>query len=324
MTDRNFSLLTDYRQYLQLEQNLAPNSIEAYLSDAEKFIDTMEADGVPLEEVDYDYLQHFVATLYDLGISTRSVARIISGVRSLFRFLSAENIVETNPSELLETPKTGLHLPEILTVEEIDAMIDAIDLEKPEGYRDRAILEMLYSCGLRVSELCLLRLNQVNLEEAYLRVYGKGRKERLVPMSQSSIVAVENYMISDGRVTPKPGQENYLFLSRFGKAISRITVFVMIKKLAKAVGITKNISPHTFRHSFATHLLEGGANLQAIRIMLGHEDIGTTAIYTHIDRRRLREVILDFHPRNAEGNTPHAHQKTGLYPLGEDNSPENE
>ena len=189
-------------------------------------------------------------------------------------------------------------MPEVLTVEEIDAMLAAIDRNKPTALRDQAIIEVLYSCGLRVSELCELRINQVNLNEAYLKVFGKGRKERLVPMSQSAIDAVEDYLASEERYTPKRGQESFLFLSRMGKAISRITVFALIKQLASDAGITKNVSPHTFRHSFATHLLEGGANLQAIRLLLGHEDIGTTAIYTHIDKQHLREVILDHHPRN--------------------------
>ena len=298
MTDEHFSLLQSYKQYLQLEQNLSPNSIEAYLSDAERFIEMIESDGVKLKEVNYDYLQYFVASLYDLGIAPRSTARIISGIRSLYRYLLAENILDTDPSELLETPKLGLHLPEVLTVEEIDAMLAAIDRNKPTALRDQAIIEVLYSCGLRVSELCELRINQVNLNEAYLKVFGKGRKERLVPMSQSAIDAVEDYLASEERYTPKRGQESFLFLSRMGKAISRITVFVLIKQLASDAGITKNVSPHTFRHSFATHLLEGGANLQAIRLLLGHEDIGTTAIYTHIDKQHLREVILDHHPRN--------------------------
>lgn len=298
MTDSHFALLEHYKQYLRLEQNLSPNSIEAYLSDAEKFIESIEADGVEICEVDYDYLQHFVASLYDLGIATRSIARILSGIRSLYRYLLADSIVDADPTELLETPKLGLHLPEVLTVEEIDAMLVAIDENSKNGARDKAIIEVLYSCGLRVSELCSLRINHVNLDEAYLKVYGKGRKERLVPMSESAIVAIENYLNSDDRVVPKKGQESFLFISRLGKAISRITVFALVKQLAMDAGITKNISPHTFRHSFATHLLEGGANLQAIRLMLGHEDIGTTAIYTHIDNQRLREVILEHHPRN--------------------------
>lgn len=298
MTDEHFSLLQSYKQYLQLEQNLSPNSIDAYLSDAERFIEMIESDGVKLKEVNYDYLQYFVASLYDLGIAPRSTARIISGIRSLYRYLLADNILDTDPSELLETPKLGLHLPEVLTVEEIDAMLAAIDRNKPTAPRDQAIIEVLYSCGLRVSELCELRINQVNLNEAYLKVFGKGRKERLVPMSQSAIDAVEDYLALEERYTPKRGQESFLFLSRMGKAISRITVFVLIKQLASDAGISKNVSPHTFRHSFATHLLEGGANLQAIRLMLGHEDIGTTAIYTHIDKQHLREVILDHHPRN--------------------------
>lgn len=298
MTDKHFILLKHYHQYLQLEQNLTKNSIVAYLNDAEKFVRSMESDGVSLEEVSYDYLQYFVASLYDLGITPRSIARIISGIRSLYRYLLAENIVMKDPSELLESPKIGLHLPEVLSVDEIDAILNQSDLSSSYPKRDRAILELLYSCGLRVSELCSLQFHQLNFDEAYLKVYGKGRKERLVPMSPSSIYAIKEYLDSEERATPLKGQDNFLFLSRLGKAISRITIFTIVKKLALEAGISKNISPHTFRHSFATHLLEGGANLQAIRLMLGHEDVATTAIYTHIDKSHLREVILEHHPRN--------------------------
>lgn len=298
MREEHQALLREYQIYLRLEQNLAPNSIEAYLSDSEKFIASLEEDQVMLNEVSYEYLQYFVATLYDLGISPRSVARIISGLRSLYRFLLAENKIASDPTELLETPKIGLHLPEVLSVEEIDAILQAIDYTKPQALRDKAIIEVLYSCGLRVSELCMLQLSQLFLDDGYLRVLGKGRKERLVPMSTSATEAVKEYLQSEDRFEPKQGQENFLFISRFKKAISRITVFTLVKNLACLAGIDRPISPHTFRHSFATHLLEGGANLQAIRLMLGHEDIATTAIYTHIDRQRLREVILQHHPRN--------------------------
>lgn len=298
MREEHQALLREYQIYLRLEQNLAPNSIEAYLSDSEKFIASLEEDQVMLNEVSYEYLQYFVATLYDLGISPRSVARIISGLRSLYRFLLAENKIASDPTELLETPKIGLHLPEVLSVEEIDAILQAIDYTKPQALRDKAIIEVLYSCGLRVSELCMLQLSQLFLDDCYLRVLGKGRKERLVPMSTSATEAVKEYLQSEDRFEPKQGQENFLFISRFKKAISRITVFTLVKNLACLAGIDRPISPHTFRHSFATHLLEGGANLQAIRLMLGHEDIATTAIYTHIDRQRLREVILQHHPRN--------------------------
>lgn len=298
MIDRNAKLLEQYRQYLRLEQNLTENSVEAYLSDSAKLIDYIETEGLEWREVDYAALQQFLAQLYDIGITARSVARIISGVRSFFRFLLLEEYIESDPSELLEAPKIGVHLPEVLTVEEIDAIIKAADVDTAEGPRNVAIIELLYSCGLRVSELCSLRLADIFIDEEYLRVFGKGRKERLVPMSQKAICSIERYLSSPGRAEPKRGEEIYLFLSKRGVRISRITVFALVKDLAEKADIQKNISPHTFRHSFATHLLEGGAHLEAIRLMLGHADISTTSIYTHIDRSHLRDQILKYHPRN--------------------------
>lgn len=297
MTEENSLLLEAYRRYLRLELNLTGNSVEAYLTDATKLIDYTEDENLTWQQLDYPVLQQFVARLYDVGISARSVARIISGVRSFFRFLLVEGYIESDPSELLEAPKIGVHLPEVLTVEEIDAILDAVDMDSPEGPRNTAMIELLYSCGLRVSELTSLRLSDIFPDDGYLRVYGKGRKERLVPMSQSAIRAIEIYLATR-TVEPKKGEEVYLFLSKRGKAISRITVFTIVKALAEKADIQKNISPHTFRHSFATHLLEGGAHLEAIRLMLGHADISTTSIYTHIDRSHLREQILKYHPRN--------------------------
>lgn len=298
MIDRNAKLLEQYRQYLRLEQNLTENSVEAYLSDSAKLIDYVETEGLEWREIDYATLQQFLAQLYDIGITARSVARIISGVRSFFRFLLLEEYIESDPSELLEAPKIGVHLPEVLTVEEIDAIIKVADVDTAEGPRNVAIIELLYSCGLRVSELCSLRLADIFIGEEYLRVFGKGRKERLVPMSQKAIRSIERYLSSPGRAEPKRGEEIYLFLSKRGVRISRITVFALVKDLAEKADIQKNISPHTFRHSFATHLLEGGAHLEAIRLMLGHADISTTSIYTHIDRSHLRDQILKYHPRN--------------------------
>ena len=297
MTEENSLLLEAYRRYLRLELNLTGNSVEAYLTDATKLIDYTEDENLTWQQLDDPVLQQFVARLYDVGISARSVARIISGVRSFFRFLLVEGYIESDPSELLEAPKIGVHLPEVLTVEEIDAILDAVDMDSPEGPRNTAMIELLYSCGLRVSELTSLRLSDIFPDDGYLRVYGKGRKERLVPMSQSAIRAIEIYLATR-TVEPKKGEEVYLFLSKRGKAISRITVFTIVKALAEKADIQKNISPHTFRHSFATHLLEGGAHLEAIRLMLGHADISTTSIYTHIDRSHLREQILKYHPRN--------------------------
>lgn len=297
MTERE--LIDAYKRYLRLELNLTENSIQAYLGDVEKLFAYMKGGNIKLEDVTYTTLQHFLAQLYDLGISPRSIARVISGIKSFYRFLILEEYVEIDPSELLETPKIGLHLPTVLSVEEIDLIIESIDMTKDEGLRNKAIIEVLYSCGLRVSELCHLRLRDVHPEEGFIQVWGKGRKERLVPISTSALEAINKYLSSDKRPVPKPGETEYIFLSRRGKAISRITVFCLIKDLAILAGITKDISPHTFRHSFATHLLEGGANLQAIRIMLGHEDIGTTEIYTHIDKTQLRRDILKYHPRNS-------------------------
>ena len=297
MTEENSLLLEAYRRYLRLELNLTGNSVEAYLTDATKLIDYTEDENLTWQQLDYPVLQQFVARLYDVGISARSVARIISGVRSFFRFLLVEGYIESDPSELLEAPKIGVHLPEVLTVEEIDAILDAVGMDSPEGPRNAAMIELLYSCGLRVSELTSLRLSDIFPDDGYLRVYGKGRKEWLVPMSQSAIRAIEIYLATR-TVEPKKGEEVYLFLSKRGKAISRITVFTIVKALAEKADIQKSISPHTFRHSFATHLLEGGAHLEAIRLMLGHADISTTSIYTHIDRSHLREQILKYHPRN--------------------------
>lgn len=293
-------LIERYRQYLLLEQNLSPNSIEAYTNDVQKLFKIMDEDGVELSQVDRPYLHNVVAQLYDLGVCSRTVARIISGIKSFYKFLLDDNIVDEDPSELLETPKIGFYLPEVLTVEQIDAIINAVPHNTPHTYRDKAIIEMLYSCGLRVSELCDLQMQNLHLDETYIKVYGKGRKERLIPMSPPAIKAVSRYLNSDERVTPKRGHENYLFISRLGKKLSRISIFTLVKKLAEQAGVEKNISPHTFRHSFATHLLEGGAHLQAIQLLLGHEDIATTAIYTHMDKTQLREVILKYHSRNSE------------------------
>lgn len=251
-----------------------------------------------MQDLTYIHLQTFVATLYDLGISPRSVARIIAGIRSFCRFLLLEEYISVDPARLLETPRIGLHLPTVLSVEEIDAMMDEIDMEKPEGVRNHAIIEMLYSCGLRVSELTQLQFADVFLADAYLRVRGKGAKERLVPMSSEACRLLEEYIDSFERAVPIRGQEMYIFLNRRGSAISRVMVFNIVKDLATKAGIAKRVSPHTFRHSFATHLLEGGANLQAIQLMLGHESISTTEIYTHVDRHQLRAEVERYHPRN--------------------------
>ena len=286
-----------YETYLKLERGLSPNSIEAYLTDLDKLLSFMADEGKRYDEITYEDLQQFVAQLADIGIHPRSQARIISGIRSFYRFLLLDHYVEVDPTELLEGPKIGLKLPEVLTVNEINAILDSIDLSTPEGHRNRAMLEMLYSCGLRVSELIGLRYGDIHPDEQFIRVLGKGNKQRLVPISEVALRELNNYLKDRCHVVAKKGFEDVLFLSRRGTALSRIMVFHIIKVQTEAAGIHKTVSPHTFRHSFATHLLEGGANLRAIQEMLGHESITTTEIYTHIDRTFLRKEILEHHPR---------------------------
>ena len=288
-----------YLAYLRFELNLSANTCQAYLQDVDKLLSYIEAEGIDLRALDYPRLQHFLSTLYDLGIHPNSIARIISGVKSFGRYLLLEGYVEADPTVLLEVPRKGRYLPEVLTTGEVDRIIEAAGSKGGhEALRNRAIIELLFSCGLRVSELCQLSFPDLFLEEGYLRVLGKGSKQRLIPLSPSAIQELKTYLADPARPTPKRGQEQYVFLSRLGKAISRITVFVFIREAAEMAGITKKISPHTFRHSFATVLLEGGANLQAIQLLLGHEDVATTEIYTHIDRTKLREQVERYHPRN--------------------------
>ena len=293
------AMLKRYRQYLLLEKSLSPNTLEAYMDDALKLLNYMDDCGTAIEDVTLDYLHEFSAAMADLGIAPRSQARVISGVKSLFKFLCLEGYRQDDPSELLEAPKIGRHLPDVLTVDEIDSIIRQIDLSLPEGQRNRAMIETMYSCGLRVSELCSLKMEDLFLEEGFIRVTGKGSKQRLVPVSGRAIHEIDLYMADRCHIDIKPGAERFLFLSiRRGRPISRIMVFDIVKDLTAKAGINKTVSPHTFRHSFATHLLEGGANLRAIQCMLGHEKISTTEIYTHIDRSRLREEIVSHHPRN--------------------------
>ncbi len=293
------SILRRYNQYLQLEKSLSPNTLEAYQNDLNHLLEFLQEKNLCYKNVTIEDLQHFCAVLIDLGISARSLARTLSGLRSFYRFLLLEGEVENDPTELLEGPKIARHIPDVLTVEEIDRMISCIDLSKQEAQRNRAILEVLYSCGLRVSELCQLKLSNLYLDEGFIRVEGKGNKERLVPISEKAIKELKFWFSERVHIPIKPGNEDYVFVSfRRGGALTRVMVFYIIKELAERAGIHKSISPHTFRHSFATHLLEGGANLRAIQSMLGHESIGTTEIYTHIDTARIREEILNHHPRN--------------------------
>lgn len=291
-------LVRKYQQYLRLEKSLSPNTLDAYMHDLDKLLRFLESEGREVLETSLEDLQRFAAGLHDIGIHPRSQARIISGVHSFFRFLLLDDRIENDPSELLEAPKIGKHLPEVLSVEEIDAIIGAIDLSKPEGQRNRAMLETLYSCGLRVSELCGLKISDLYLQEGFIKVEGKGSKQRLVPISPRAVKEITLWFLDRDRWRVKPGFEDYLFLARWGNGIGRIMVFHLIKELAALAGIRKSISPHTFRHSFATHLLEGGANLRAIQCMLGHESVATTEIYTHIDRSMLRSEIIEHHPRN--------------------------
>ena len=280
-----------YLSYLRFELNLSANTCQAYLFDLDKLLSYLEAEGLRIDDLDYPRLQHFVSTLYDLGISPNSISRIISGVKSFGRYLLLEGYLDTDPTALLEVPRKGRYLPTVLSTGEVDRIIEACGQKGGvEGARNRAIIEVLFSCGLRVSELCQLRFSDVFLDEGYLRVLGKGSKQRLVPLSPSAIQELTTYLTHPDRPKAKRGQEDYIFLSRIGKAISRITVFVFI--------VTASSRPHTWRPSFTTALLEGGANLQAIQLLLGHEDVGTTEIYTHIDRTRLREQIERYHPRN--------------------------
>lgn len=288
----------EYDLYLMMEKGMADNTRESYRRDVDKLLGYLAAEGVGLRDVTIDTLRMFLSDLHDVGIAERSQARIVAGVRSFFHFMVMEGYLDANPSELLETPRIGVHLPEVLTVQEIDDMIAAVDMTKAEGQRDRAIIETLYGCGLRVSELVNLEISKVFPDEGYLVVSGKGNKERMVPMSDTSIAEIASWMEDRGLLSVKPGEENRLFLNRRGGRLTRERIFQIVKGLAEAAGIRKSISPHTLRHSFATHLLEGGANLRAIQQMLGHESIATTQIYLHLDRGALREDILMFHPRS--------------------------
>ena len=295
-----------YRQYLRLEKSFSANTLDAYCKDLDKLRNYLSGENIDMLEVTLDDLHHFIASLHDVGIHPRSQARILSGIRSFYRFLLLEDYIESDPTELIENPRLGIRLPDVLSVHEIDAIIASVDLNKTEGQRDRAILEVLYSCGLRVSELCNLKLSDLNLPEGFIRVEGKGNKQRLVPISPRAIDELTIYFEARSYIQPKHGHEDYVFLSfRRGTKLSRIMVFHIVKVQTELAGIDKTVSPHTFRHSFATHLLEGGANLRVIQCMLGHESITTTEIYAHIDNQRLREEIIEHHPRNIKYRREH-------------------
>ena len=299
---QSIRLLQKFKQYLLLEKGLSPNTLDAYVHDVESLFEHLEERGLHPFDVKLEDLEEFLASLHDkAGIRPRSQARMLSGIRSFYRYLVLDGQIEADPTLLLESPKIGMTLPEVLSVEEIDSLIAVIDLSKREGQRNRAIIETMYSCGLRVSEACNLKLSDLYLNEGFIKVEGKGSKQRLVPISERAIAEIMEYMTDRAEIEIKPGNEDYLFVSaHFKKKMSRITMFHIIKELAEQAGIKKTISPHTLRHSFATHLLEGGANLRVIQSMLGHEDIGTTEIYTHIDAHRLRSEIIEHHPRNMK------------------------
>jgi len=298
--DEKERLLRRYHQYLKLEKGFSDNTLDAYERDLRKFVDYAEGEGFDLLRPGLDDFHRFAATLYDVGIQPASRKRILVGVHSFYTFLLATDEIDADPMELFEFPTLPQHLPDVLSVDEIDAIEAAIDLSAPEGHRNKAIVETLFSCGLRVSELCALRLSDLYLSDGFIRVNGKGSKQRLVPISDKAVHELELYFADRVHLDIKPGEEDYVFISKRGKHISRITVFHFIKQLAELAGIDKEVSPHTFRHSFATCLLEGGANLRAIQAMLGHESIGTTEIYLHTDTRRLREEILQHHPREIK------------------------
>lgn len=283
---------------MKLQRNYSGNTLEAYILDINKLLKFLKDNGISPEAAKLSDIQCFAASLHDIGISPRSQCRILSGVRAFYKYLYLDGYIKDDPTELLESPKLGDHLPEVLTTEEVDRLEQAIDLSKWEGQRNKAIIEVLFSCGLRVSELVNLKMSALYLDEQFVRIMGKGNKERLVPISENAIKQLKYWFIDRSHMNIKPGEEDYVFLNRRGAHLTRTMILIMIKRLGAEAGIQKTISPHTLRHSFATALLEGGADLRAIQSMLGHESIGTTEIYTHIDTHTLREEILNHHPRN--------------------------
>jgi len=294
-------LLRRYYQYLKLEKSFSPNTIDAYQRDLDKFLIFLRDEGLDYLTVKLDDLHSFSSLMVDIGINPTSLSRILSGVRSFYHFLLLEDKIAVDPTELLDFPKKRRQLPDVLTVEEVDAIESVIDLSSAEGHRNRAIIEVLFSCGLRVSELCGLKLSNLYLDEQFIKVEGKGSKQRLVPISEKAINELRLYFDDRNKINIKPGYEDFVFISQARKKnLSRIMVFHMIKEYVEKAGIQKTVSPHTFRHSFATSLLEGGANLRAIQAMLGHESIGTTEIYMHIDMTHLRQEVLEHHPRNKK------------------------
>ncbi len=293
-------VLRQYRSFLMLEKSFSDNTYQAYVRDVQKLLQFLEDEKISYLTVTLVDLQHFLFQLAQIGINERSQARIISGIKSFYAFLVLENRLQDDPTSLLESPKLPKKIPQILSIEEIDALIQAIDYSVPEGIRNRAIIETLYSCGLRVSELVELKLSDIFWQEEFIKVVGKGNKERLIPISRTALKEIKSYLTERINLPIKKGSEDIVFLNRRGNKLTRQMIFIIINKLADEIGLDKQIGPHTFRHSFATHLLEGGANLRVIQEMLGHESILTTEIYTHVDVHFLRETIMSYHPRNKK------------------------
>lgn len=295
------SYINGFKAYLQLEKSLSPNSVEAYLHDVEKLTQYLVAANLEMnpENIRLSHLQDFLKWVTQLGMTARTQARVISGLKGFYKYLMLENLIISDPTEMLESPKIGRKLPSVMNIEEIDLLIGAIDLSKPEGERNKAMLETLYGCGLRVSELIDLRISHLYFREGFIKVIGKGDKERLIPVGSHAEKQINLYLHSVRPTVPlKKGNEDILFLNRWGSKLTRVMVFTIIKDLVAKTGLKKHISPHTFRHSFATHLVEGGADLRAVQEMLGHESITTTEIYTHMDREYLRSAIIQYHPRS--------------------------
>lgn len=293
-------IVKGYVRYLKLQRNMSANTLDAYQRDLRKLLDYLEREEKDVRDVTLEDLQHFAAGLHDIGIHPRSQCRILSGIRSFYHYMQLDGYRDDDPTELLESPQIGDHLPEVLSTAEVDRLEASIDLSKWEGHRNKAIIEVLFSCGLRVSELVNLKLTNLYFDEEFVRVLGKGSKERLVPISHRAIEELKWWFDDRNHMKIKPGEEDYVFLNRYGKHLTRTMILIMIKRQAVEAGITKTISPHTLRHSFATALLEGGADLRIIQALLGHERIGTTEIYTHIDTSTLRSEILQHHPRNMK------------------------
>ncbi|MBB3186045.1 site-specific tyrosine recombinase XerD [Microbacter margulisiae] len=294
------SITQEYLVYLQLEKSLSANTVAAYANDLDKWLDYLHDASISYMDASLEHFNDFLIDLSEIGLSKRSQARIISGIKSFYHFLVVTNKLNEDPTDLLDVPKIGFHLPEVLSVEEINLIVDAIDLSAPEGQRNRAIIETLYGSGLRVSELVNLQISNIDFERGIARVEGKGSKQRLVPLSEEALTQIAQWKLIRHGLQIKKGHEDFLFLNRRGAQLTRVMILIMVKKIAEQVGIEKTISPHTFRHSFATHLLEGGANLRVIQQLLGHESITTTEIYTHIDINLLRDTVLNCHPRNKK------------------------